>query len=59
MFYVMDDLIETSIVKGLVFCAYDKLGPSPIYTFPKPIKGKDLGSDNKEKIVEKGLENIL
>ncbi len=55
MFYVMDDLIETSIVKGLVFCAYDKLGPQPIYTFPKPIKGKDLEPENKEKIGGKGL----
>jgi len=55
MFYVMDDLIESSIVKGLVFCAYDKLGPQPIYMFPKPIKGKDLGPENKEKIGGKGL----
>jgi len=55
----MDDLIETSIVKGLVFCAYDKLGPQPIYMFPKPFKVKDLGSENKEKIVGKGLEMSL
>ncbi len=59
MFYVMDDLIESSIVKGLVFCAYDKLGPQPIYMFPKPIKGKDLGSENEEKIVGKGLKKSL
>ncbi len=56
MFYVMDDLIESSIVKGLVFCAYDKLGPQPIYMFPQPIKGKDFESKNKEKKVGKGLE---
>ncbi len=55
MFYVMDDLIESSIVKGLAFCAYDKLGPSPIYMFPKPIKGKDLGLENKENTGGKGL----
>jgi GTPase SAR1 family protein len=53
---MFDDLIESSIVKGLVFCAYDKLGPQPIYTFPNPIKGKDFGSENKEKVVGKGLE---
>jgi len=53
---MFDDLIESSIVKGLVFCAYDKLGPQPIYTFPNPIKGKDFGSENKEKAVGKGLE---
>ena len=55
----MDDLIESSIVKGLVFCAYDKLGPQPIYMFPKPIKGKDFGSENKEKRVGKGLKMSL
>ncbi|GAH51597.1 unnamed protein product, partial [marine sediment metagenome] len=56
---MLDDLIESSIVKGLVFCAYDKLGPQPIYMFPKPIKEKDLGSENKEKIVGKGLKMSL
>ncbi|GAH24993.1 unnamed protein product, partial [marine sediment metagenome] len=34
----MDKLIESSIVKGLVFCAYDKLGPQPIYMFPQPLE---------------------
>jgi GTPase SAR1 family protein len=56
---MFDDLIESSIVKGLVFCAYDKLGPQPIYMFPKSIKGNNLGSENKEKIVGKGLKMSL
>jgi len=55
----MDDLIKSSIVKGLVFCAYDKLGPQPIYMFPKPIKETNLGSTNKEKIDGKGLKMSL
>ncbi len=55
----MDDLIESSIVEGLVFCAYDKLGPQPIYMFPKPIKGKDTGPENRERLVGKGLKLSL
>ncbi len=53
---IFDDLIESSIVKGLAFCAYDKLGPQPIYMFPKPIKGIELGTENKEKLGGKGLK---
>jgi len=33
----MDKLFETSVIKGLLFSAYDKFGPQPIYMFPGPV----------------------
>ncbi len=51
----MDKLIESSIVKGLVFCAFDKLGPQPIYMFPRPLEIEEL--ENKKK--EEKTKNIL
>jgi hypothetical protein len=38
----MDKLIESSIIKGIVFSAFDKLGPQPIYMFPQPLEVEDL-----------------
>jgi len=51
----MDKLIESSIVKGLVFCAFGNLGPQPIYTFPQPVEIEEL--KNKQK--EDNAKNIL
>jgi len=51
----MDKLIESSIIKGMVFCAFDKLGPQPIYMFPQPIEIEEL--ENKQK--EDNAKNIL
>jgi len=48
-------LIETSIIKGLAFCAFDKLGPQPIYMFPPPLEIEEL--ENKKK--EDTANNIL
>ena len=31
----MEELLKSSIVRGILFSAYDKLGPEPIYMFPK------------------------
>ena len=51
----MDKLIESSIIKGIVFCAFDKLGPQPIYMFPQPLELEEL-----EKIKEEDKpKNIL
>jgi len=48
---LIDKLIESSIIKGILFSAFDKLGPQPIYMFPVPID-EDLlekaNSDNGE-----------
>jgi len=44
----MDKLIESSIVKGLAFCAFDKLGPQPIYMFPQPKDIDELANKQKE-----------
>ena len=51
----MDKLIESSIIKGMVFCAFDKLGPQPIYMFPQPVEIEEL--ENKQK--EDNAKNIL
>ena len=44
----MDKLIESSIIKGMVFCAFDKLGPQPIYMFPQPLEVEELESISQE-----------
>ena len=33
----LNKLIESSIIKGILFSAFDKLGPQPIYMFPDPV----------------------
>jgi GTPase SAR1 family protein len=38
----MDKLIESSVIKGILFSAFDKLGPQPIYMFPNPINEEQL-----------------
>ncbi|MFX1446708.1 MAG: ADP-ribosylation factor-like protein [Promethearchaeota archaeon] len=44
----MDKLIESSIIKGMVLCVFDKQGPQPIYMFPQPLEIKELESKKKE-----------
>ena len=44
----MDKLIESSIIKGLLFSAFDKLGPQPIYMFPDPIDEEQLKKANSD-----------
>jgi GTPase SAR1 family protein len=43
----MESLINSSIIKGITFCTYDKYGPQPIYMFPKPSELGDTESFNK------------
>jgi len=48
---LIDKLIESSIIKGILFSAFDKLGPQPIYMFPDPIDEVQLekaNSDNRK-----------
>ena len=44
----MEDVINTSIFKGIVFCVYGTLGPQPIYMIPEPKKLGDQGLNNKD-----------
>jgi len=44
----MDKLIESSIIKGMVLCVFDKLGPQPIYMFPQPLEIEELENKKKE-----------
>ena len=30
----MENLFESSIIKGFIFSAYGELGPQPVYTWP-------------------------
>ncbi|NVM46553.1 MAG: 50S ribosome-binding GTPase [Candidatus Lokiarchaeota archaeon] len=48
-------LIESSIIKGLAFCAFDTLGPQPIYMFPPPLEMEEL----EIKKTEDKADNIL
>ncbi|MFW9937452.1 MAG: ADP-ribosylation factor-like protein, partial [Candidatus Thorarchaeota archaeon] len=43
----MEELIKSSVINGLVFSAYDKLGPQPIYCFPEYVS--KLESDDKSR----------
>jgi len=42
----MEELLQSSIIKGILFSIYDKLGPQPQYMFPKP-KDKDNNDKNE------------
>ena len=44
----MDKLIESSVIKGLLFSAFDKFGPQPIYMFPAPIDEDQVKKANSE-----------
>ena len=48
----MKELFEYSVIKGLVFSTYDKLGPQPFYMFPEYISDnqfKEYSAENDEK----------
>ena len=51
----MDKLIESSIIEGLLFSAFDKLGPEPIYMFPDPIHEDQL---NRTKSDDEGVNKF-
>ncbi len=38
----MEDLLDTSLIKGLLFSAFDRMGPMPIYVFPKSYSEEEL-----------------
>ena len=42
----IDKLIGSSVIKGMLFSAFDKLGPQPIYMFPDPVDGDQLKKAN-------------
>lgn len=48
----MKELFETSVVKGLVFSAYDKFGPQPIYAFPEEISKEKAESFRRQNIIK-------
>ncbi|MFO8020047.1 MAG: ADP-ribosylation factor-like protein [Promethearchaeia archaeon] len=37
----MEKQLETSVIKSILFSAYDKLGPQPIYLFPSDVSDKE------------------
>ena len=37
----MEKLLESSVIKGIIFSAYDKFGPQPIYTFPRYVSDEE------------------
>ncbi len=44
----IDKLIESSVIKGMLFSAFDKLGPQPIYMFPDPVDGDQVKKPNSD-----------
>ncbi|MFX0059236.1 MAG: ADP-ribosylation factor-like protein [Candidatus Hodarchaeota archaeon] len=51
----MEELIKSSVINGLIFSAYDKLGPQPIYCFPNYVSKEELD----EIIKREDRSNIL
>lgn len=47
----MKELLESSIIKGFVFSAFDKFGPSPIYMFPEPVEDEEADIAKEENIL--------
>ena len=51
----MEELLNSSIINGMVFSVYDNAGPHPIYMFPSPTvdnlkKSADFVEDNKKSL---------
>ena len=38
----MEELFKASLIRGLVFSAFDRMGPMPIYVFPKSYSEEEL-----------------
>ncbi|MFX1419094.1 MAG: ADP-ribosylation factor-like protein [Promethearchaeota archaeon] len=51
----MEELLKSSIVKGLVFSIYGELGPTPIYSFPNYVTEKEFQELVKDSKIEKDL----
>jgi GTPase SAR1 family protein len=45
----MEEQLSNSLIRGLLFSAFDRMGPMPIYIFPKNVNEEELrNSDMKE-----------
>lgn len=44
----MEELLNSSIVKGLIFSIYGELGPAPLYVFPNYVSEKELNEIKKK-----------
>ncbi|MHA2181741.1 MAG: hypothetical protein ACXAAH_09990, partial [Promethearchaeota archaeon] len=44
----MENLFESSLIKGFIFSAYGELGPQPVYTWPNYFSEKELKLIKKE-----------
>ncbi|MFX1256814.1 MAG: ADP-ribosylation factor-like protein [Promethearchaeota archaeon] len=53
------NLIESSVIKALVFSAYDKFGPQPIYMFPKEVSTKEQEELKKQNIFKLTLRDYI
>ncbi|MHA2088065.1 MAG: ADP-ribosylation factor-like protein [Promethearchaeota archaeon] len=45
---MMENLFESSLVKGFIFSAYGELGPQPVYTWPEYFSEKELKQIKRE-----------
>ncbi len=48
----MDELLKASIIRAILFSAYDRLGPTPIYMFPKDASEEEAEESKKNKVVK-------
>ncbi len=48
----MDELLKDSIIRAILFSAYDRLGPTPIYMFPKEVTDEEAEESKKNKVIK-------
>lgn len=44
----MDEIFQSSVIKGMIFSAYDKFGPQPVYKFPLEMDDDELKKLKKD-----------
>ena len=44
----LNKLLETTVIRGLLFSAQDKFGPQPIYMFPKEVSENEAEKNKLE-----------
>ena len=55
----INNVIDSSVIKGLIFCALTKSGPQPIYVFPKEVSEIDAEKFKKINVIKLTAQNYL
>ncbi|HEY0089849.1 MAG TPA: hypothetical protein VGB37_13455, partial [Candidatus Lokiarchaeia archaeon] len=55
----INNLIDSSVIKGLIFCALTKYGPQAIYVFPKEVSEIEAESFKKNNVIKLTARDYL